>query len=435
MSNAAPMTDVRLYNTLRDHRIPTHIVDTYETYRLTTEEFLEVQPQEWKQDFPQLPTFLCKRLSNIQTALRPQPIDYALALSQQIGSTQDLTARPPQPPHDAFQITHAPHRSRLQSSETAQQRMREAFAAFHAQPLGGISGATAIHAPHQSVELFSRADLSAPTRGVGGSSGGSGSGPLQFNRPWGVAAHPEQDLIFVNDHWNHRIQILRGDLTLRGLFGQRGRGPGALDHPRGVAVLPFWEQLAVVDNNNNRVQIFTTDGRVVSEAGSKGSQAAHFDEPFHVTADADGLLYVSDRDNNRIQVLHKDGHFVRQISGGLRRPMGVALTSEAHLAVVEEGGRAIKLFEREGRWLRDITIPKVDRYSYLAAGPLSSTITLSDFKANRICIYSLHDGSCVHSWGSAGSGLGEFDNPTGIAWAPNGHLYVADFDNHRVMRF
>jgi tripartite motif-containing protein 71 len=38
-------------------------------------------------------------------------------------------------------------------------------------------------------------------------------------------------------------------------------------------------------------------------------------------------------------------------------------------------------------------------------------------------------------WGTYGTGPGQFYRPVGIAVAPNGNVYVADFNNHRIQYF
>jgi DNA-binding beta-propeller fold protein YncE len=45
------------------------------------------------------------------------------------------------------------------------------------------------------------------------------------------------------------------------------------------------------------------------------------------------------------------------------------------------------------------------------------------------------DGSFAVSWGAQGAGDGQFQEPWGIAIAPNGNVYVADTWNHRIEYF
>ena len=41
----------------------------------------------------------------------------------------------------------------------------------------------------------------------------------------------------------------------------------------------------------------------------------------------------------------------------------------------------------------------------------------------------------VIKWGTAGTGDGQFNWPTGVAVAPDGSVYVADALNNRIQKF
>ncbi|MGA3192837.1 MAG: carboxypeptidase regulatory-like domain-containing protein [Candidatus Bathyarchaeia archaeon] len=52
-----------------------------------------------------------------------------------------------------------------------------------------------------------------------------------------------------------------------------------------------------------------------------------------------------------------------------------------------------------------------------------------------IKIFPVHASTFLKTWGSYGSGIGEFNNPTAVAVDSYGHVYVADAGNNRVEEF
>ncbi len=58
-------------------------------------------------------------------------------------------------------------------------------------------------------------------------------------------------------------------------------------------------------------------------------------------------------------------------------------------------------------------------------------IYISDYQLHRIQVFQA-DGTFVRKWGSQGSGTNQFQNPRGLDIGPDGNLYVCDWGNHRI---
>jgi len=80
--------------------------------------------------------------------------------------------------------------------------------------------------------------------------------------------------------------------------------------------------------------------------------------------------------------------------------------------------------------------------SHLAVAP-DGNIWVADADNNRFQIFA-PDGTFLEAWGTPGSGEGEFDftafgwggnDEAAVAFAPDGSFYVADIGNHRIQKF
>ncbi len=85
----------------------------------------------------------------------------------------------------------------------------------------------------------------------------------------GVAVHPTRDLIFVSDWFGDRIHAFRSDGTFLHKWGSRGSADGQFSYPRSLALHPTRDLLLVVDADNYRVQVFDLNGVFVCKWGSQ----------------------------------------------------------------------------------------------------------------------------------------------------------------------
>ena len=127
--------------------------------------------------------------------------------------------------------------------------------------------------------------------------GSYGSAKGQFNAPVFIAID-NQELIYVSDWSNHRIQVFTSEGKCISQFGTHGSGPGQLQYPTGLVINN--NLLYVAQGGNYSVSIFTTDGQFVSRVGEKGNKKDQFNRPCGIALDNEGYLYICDCSNNRL---------------------------------------------------------------------------------------------------------------------------------------
>ena len=84
-----------------------------------------------------------------------------------------------------------------------------------------------------------------------------GSGDGQFNAPFSISI--KGDVMYVADHFNHRIQKLTTGGKFLHKFGKEGSDQGQFRHLWSV-VIDSKNRVIVSDGSNHRVQIFSQDG-------------------------------------------------------------------------------------------------------------------------------------------------------------------------------
>jgi sugar lactone lactonase YvrE len=189
------------------------------------------------------------------------------------------------------------------------------------------------------------------------------------------------------------------------MLGKSGSGPGEFNAPGGVAVAPRGD-LFVADFYNHRIQHLKADGSFVRQWGTTGKtgiRGGEFNYPTDAAFGPDGILYAADGYNDRIQAFGPNGTLLRKWGGPF----------------------AMNIFGPFNGWFATVTGVSVDQ---------KGNVFAADFYNHRIQKFS-PGGRFLTSFGTKGSGPGQFNHAITAAVADDGTVFAADFGNNRIEKW
>ena len=170
--------------------------------------------------------------------------------------------------------------------------------------------------------------------------------------------------------------------------------------------------------------------------GGKGTEDGEFDSPTGIAVDNKGNFFVADTGNGRIEKFSPNGSFVTGI-GQFETPNGITIDREGNIYVAEIGSKhRVQKLAPDGKLIAEWKGADLGFYGprRIAIGPADSVYVV-DQGHNRIIKFS-SDGQVLASWGSSGTGDGQFNDPTSVAVdTKTNRVYVADPRNRRIETF
>jgi DNA-binding beta-propeller fold protein YncE len=257
--------------------------------------------------------------------------------------------------------------------------------------------------------------------------GEPGTGAGQFALPAGLALDLWGSL-YVADSQNHRVQRItpNGEVYL---YGRPGTQAGQLWLPQAVAIDPTGQYLYVAEAGNHRVQCFRFTGQ--PHGTIRG-----FQMPSGVAFDEAGLLWVADTGNARVLSVNiQSGQFLAGLdrAAGLNYPIAVACGPNGALFVTDSATSDVIGFDSQGRRFLRLGEHRPLRGPRQVALDSQGRIYVTEADANRLHVFDAN-GNSLEAFDMPSTKLGPLKSPSGIAVGANGDLYLADTQNHRVLR-
>ncbi len=235
-----------------------------------------------------------------------------------------------------------------------------------------------------------------------------------------------------------------------------GTGSAALFNiPSGI-VKDATGNLFVCDRDNHRIRKITPAGVVTTFAGSTmgftngTGTAAQFNQPYCITIDGSGNLYVGDRINHAIRKITPAG-VVSTLAGNgtpgnvngtgsaaqFNEPLGVAADAAGNIYVADYINGLIRKVTPSGVVTTFINSGQVFGVAVDGAGNLYYTT----YSHHQVIKYSTTNVSSVVAGQNSTSGSADgtgtsatFYYPAGITTDTGGNLYVCDAFNHRIRK-
>jgi DNA-binding beta-propeller fold protein YncE len=168
----------------------------------------------------------------------------------------------------------------------------------------------------------------------------------------------------------------------------------------------------------------------------------------HTAMSPDGdSIYVSDGyGNSRVHKYTPDGKLQMSWGEGVfLRPHGVHMAPDDTIWLTDDGDHTVRQCTLDGKVLLTIGIPgkpapymsgePFHRCTHTALSPQADYLYISDGYGNSRVHKYTPDGKRVMSWGEPGTDPGQFNIAHNICCDPDGWVYVADRENHRVQVF
>lgn len=228
--------------------------------------------------------------------------------------------------------------------------------------------------------------------------------------------------LYVADSSNNRIAKYNSSGSFITSFGT------AFSGPTGVAV-DSSGNILVANFQQDKIEKFTNNGVLISTFGSTGSGNNQFSGPYGIALDSGGNIYVADSFNNRIQKFNSSFTYLSTITGSgsaFSSPEAVAIDGSDRIYVLDSGNNRVQVFDSSGTFIRTTT-GNGGAWNFPEGMIVDSegNLYVSDSANDRIQIFD-SNGNFGQTFGSAGTGVGEFQYATGLTLDSTGNLYIAD---------
>ena len=296
---------------------------------------------------------------------------------------------------------------------------------------------------------------------------------------WYVCEHKGERIVRIDK--SGKASVLAGT-GQTGYSGDGGRATqAAMFDPHGI-VITADQQMYVADTRNHTVRKIDLKTGLISTVAGTGKAGysgdggpatkAEFNGTFGIDVDPSGRnLYVADLGNRRVRKIDLRSGVITTIAGNgekgvpqdgaeavanpLADPRAVTADSKGNVYILERGGNALRVVDKQGK-IRTLIAPAVSASTSANAtvapdlnGPKhlcvdrNHNVIIADAENHLVRKYDPKTGKTVTIAGTGQSGKeivsGEplktqVNRPHGVFVHPSGALYISDSYNHRILK-
>ena len=251
-----------------------------------------------------------------------------------------------------------------------------------------------------------------------------------INWPMSIAFSDDGDM-FVTSFSDHCIHVYDSSGKKKNTIGSEGSGKLQFEGPHGIDI--SGEVVYVAEVGGHRIHKLTTAGEFVGTLGEFKPGLGQFYHPFDVKISPDGRVYIADDYTDSIQVFHPDGtifHVINGMSSGggsFSGPGGIAFDLSGNVHVSGYYSDSVTVFTPSGQFVRQYNKLHTNSPQGIAIDPSGYSLVNNYSQHGTLSIFD-PSGRFIHS-------VGGFSYQNGVSVSPDGSVWVADYDNNRLVKY